>query len=373
MIGGNFFEEQAGQSEAKARIIQKYLWAWAKVILSQSQKIAYIDLFAGPGRYKDGASSTPLLVLETAIQDERIRKSLVTIFNDRDPEATSSLKKAIETLPGVESMAFKPIVDTQEVGDEIVKMFERMPLIPTLFFVDPWGYKGLSLRLINSVLKDWGCDCVFFFNYNRVNMGITNEAIRPHMEAIFGNLRLAKMNQEIANCATSEDRELYVVEKLCEALKESSQRELYVLPFRFRKSNYRTSHHLIFASKHFKGYDIMKGIMAKESSDQKDGVPSFEYSPAGPSYPILYLLSQPLEELKGMLATEYAGKSVSVENIYRQHSVGRPYVLKNYKDAIKEMEDAGIVSVKDPHGKKRRKGSLADRLIISFGQGGGGG
>ena len=252
-------------------------------------------------------------------------------------------------------------------------MFEQMRLIPTLFFVDPWGYKGLSLRLINSVLKDWGCDCVFFFNYNRVNMGITNEAIRPHMEAIFGNIRLAEMNQEISHCVTSEERELYVVEKLCEALKDSSQKELYVLPFRFRKPDHRTSHHLIFASKNFKGYDIMKGIMAKESSDQKDGVPSFEYSPAGPRFPILYLLTQPLEDLKGMLASEFAGKALSVEMIYRQHSVGRPYVLKNYKDAIKEMEDTGRVSVTDPLGKTRRKGSLADRLVITFGQDGGGG
>src|SRR5574341_704918 len=29
-----------------------------------------------------------------------------------------------------------------------VKKFEEMHLVPTLFFIDPWGYKGLSLRLI---------------------------------------------------------------------------------------------------------------------------------------------------------------------------------------------------------------------------------
>ena len=367
MVDKHFFTEQQDQSEAKARIVQKYLWAWANVMLSQNHvdKIAYIDLFAGPGRYEDGANSTPLLVLETAIKEDKIRRSLVTIFNDRDVVMTSKLKQAIKAMEGIDTLQHEPQVDTEEVGTEIVKMFEGMNLIPTLFFVDPWGYKGLSLRLINSVLKDWGCDCVFFFNYNRINMGITNTAIRPHMAALFGDKRLDEMNAEIPQY-TPEDRELYVVEKLCEALKESSAKDLFVLPFRFRKRDYRTSHHLIFASKHFRGYDIMKGIMANESSNQVDDVPSFEYSPAGPKFPILYLLSKPLEELKGMLREAFAGQTCSVKRVYEQHSVGTRFILKNYKAAMIEMEQAGEVSVSDPENKKRREGTLADRLLMTF-------
>ena len=367
MADRSFFKEQKDQSEAKARIVQKYLWAWANVILSQRHvdKIAYIDLFSGPGRYEDGASSTPLLVLETAIKEEKIRKSLVTIFNDRDNLNTSKLKKAVDALPGIDTLTYPPQIDTEEVGSEIVKMFEGMNIVPTLFFVDPWGYKGLSLRLINSVLKDWGCDCVFFFNYNRINMGISNLAIRHHMAAIFGEDRLDVMNAEIGQYS-ADDRELYVIEKLCEALKDSSAKDLFVLPFRFRKPDYRTSHHLIFASKHFRGYDIMKGIMAKESSSSVDGVPSFEYSPAGPKFPILYLLSKPLEELKGMLKAAFAGQTLAVTQLYEQHSVGTRFVLKNYKDAIRELEEAGEVSVSDPENKKRRTGTLADRLLITF-------
>ena len=32
-------------------------------------------------------------------------------------------------------------------------MFEKMSLVPTFFFIDPWGYKGLSLRLVNQSKK----------------------------------------------------------------------------------------------------------------------------------------------------------------------------------------------------------------------------
>src|SRR5271165_4458933 len=79
---GTFFDESTEQSRIKATIVRDYFWAWAKVILSTVAKrggrIAYIDLFAGRGRYKDGTKSTPLLVLETAIADPNMRGYLVT-------------------------------------------------------------------------------------------------------------------------------------------------------------------------------------------------------------------------------------------------------------------------------------------------------
>ena len=178
MAKQSFFDESTDQSQVKASIVSKYFWAWARVIGPSARKrgssLAYIDLFAGPGRYDDGTKSTPLLVLERAIADSQLADLLVTIFNDLDSTNTRSLETAIQELPGVERLRHRPAVYNEEVGEKIVAMFESMKLIPTLFFVDPWGYKGFSLRLINSVLQNWGCDCIFFFNYNRINMGLAN-------------------------------------------------------------------------------------------------------------------------------------------------------------------------------------------------------
>jgi three-Cys-motif partner protein len=152
-----FFNEQAEQSQVKTAIVATYFGHWAKVITGylkgqkKNTRIAYIDLFAGPGRYEDGAESTPLLILEQAVADPLLRDNLVTIFNDKDGDNSNRLQTEIDRLDGVKTLKFKPKVHRYEVGEEIVKMFETMRFIPTLFFVDPWGYKGLSLRLINSV------------------------------------------------------------------------------------------------------------------------------------------------------------------------------------------------------------------------------
>ncbi len=278
MCNPGFFEESKEQSRIKAEIVSKYFWVWAKVIVSASKgRIAYIDLFAGPGRYKDGTKSTPLLVLWKAVGDSDLRKRLVTLFNDKDSENVRSLQTAIESTPEFEQFENKPQVLNNEVGDEIVAEFESMNMIPSLFFVDPWGYKGLSLRLINSVLKNWGSDCIIFFNYNRINMGLNNEFVKEHMDALFGKARAERLRERLEPLSLRE-RELEIVEELAKALKEMGGK--YVLPFRFRdeKGN-RASHHLVFVSKHFKGYEIMKEVMAKESSTADQGVPSLEYNP----------------------------------------------------------------------------------------------
>jgi len=184
------------------------------------------------------------------------------------------LEKAIRELPGVETLKYKPQVKNEEVGEEIVKMFEEMSLDPTLFFVDPWGYKGLSLRLVNSVLKDWGCDCIFFFNYNRINMGLSNPMVKEHIDALFGEEQANRLRPRL-NGLSAPKRELMIVEELCQSIKAYGNR--YTLPFTFKDARgRRTSHHLIFISKNFRGYEIMKDIMARESSSQTQGVPSFE-------------------------------------------------------------------------------------------------
>lgn len=113
-----FFDESKEQSQIKTKIVSDYFFAWAKIItrVQHSDRIAYIDLFAGPGRYKDGTISTPLLVLQKAIQDSVIAQRLVTLFNDLDSDATQSLETAIKSVPGIDKLKYAPRVINQEVG-----------------------------------------------------------------------------------------------------------------------------------------------------------------------------------------------------------------------------------------------------------------
>ncbi|MEZ2233059.1 three-Cys-motif partner protein TcmP [Microcoleus sp.] len=356
MADNSFFDESRDNSLVKSAIVAKYFWAWAKVIIptakKKSNKIAYIDLFSGPGRYEDGSKSTPLLILERAIADPDMSQMLVTLFNDKDSNNTQSLDQAIKSIPDIGRLKHTPKVVNQEVGEEIVEAIQKINYVPTLFFIDPWGYKGLSLGLIGAVIKDWGCDCIFFFNYNRVNMGLPNVSVDKHMNSLFGQERANALREQL-KLKQPYERELVIVEAISQALKEIGGN--YVLPFCFKTdTGTRTSHHLIFVSKNVLGYSIMKEIMAKESSSTEQGVPLFEYNSATQYQPLLFELSRPLDDLENMLLNEFAGQTLTMEAIYNQHHVGKRYISKNYKEALRKLEQQGKIIV-DPPASKRRK------------------
>ena len=371
----DFFDEQAMQSRVKAEIVSKYFWAWAKVIIGFQkknpkfdQKIAYIDLFAGPGRYKNGKASTPIMVIEKAVNDYDLCERLVTILNDRDADCVENLKAEISNISGIEKLKFQPIIKNNVVGEQIAEIYEKKNLIPTLSFVDPWGYKGLSLKLVNSFLKDFGCDCIFFFNYNRINMGLRNPKVIEHINALFGEERADRLRERM-EAMEPQDREAEIVNELAIALQELGGK--FVLPFCFKDENGRkTSHHLIFVSKHIRGYNIMKRIMADYSSGNDQGVPSFHYSPPA-SFKQLFLFefSRPLDDLSDMLMHEYAGMTLRTGDLINEHNVGRPFIEPNYKDVLRELEETErIVAV--PTAKERRmsrgKRSFGDNVMVTF-------
>jgi three-Cys-motif partner protein len=372
-----FFDKQSTRSQVKARIAAKFFRAWASVVKPSAKKyaggrIAYIDLFAGPGRYTDDSKSTALLVIEQAIQDPELASMVVSILNDGDRNHSKALEKAICSLPGLEKLKYKPEIHNDEIGDQIVQSFESKHLVPTFFFVDPFGYKGLSRRLVNSVLKDWGCDCLFFFNYNRINMGLRNSRVEFHVNQLFGKTRADALRTRLADLPNDARRpamgESLILDAVTDALHEMGGK--FVLPFCFKdEAGTRTSHYLIFVSKDFKGYEIMKSIMAKESSTSDQGVPSFTFNPAQEVSPTLFPMSRPLDELQSMLLVDFQGRSVTMRQIYEEHSNGKRYITVNYKAALRILESAEMIEVVPlavQRPKRNGEVTFADTVRVKF-------
>ncbi len=366
MVTNQFFEESREQSVIKSEIVEKYFFAWAKIIIGNQKrfgndlKICYIDLFAGPGRYKDGQISTPFRVLSKAIKDKDLSKNLVTIFNDKDSKNAQTLEQTIKNIPDINKLRFEPQVWNREVGNKIAEQFESISKAPCLAFIDPWGYKGLSLKLVDAFLQDWGCDCIFFFNYARINAGLGNPYVKEHMQALFG-AKTKQLSKELKEMKPQE-REATIVNELVQSLQEFGHR--FVLPFCFKsKTGKRTKHHLILVTKAFRGYDVMKEIMVKSSSDSNQGVATFTFSLADSNKQrLLFDLNRPLDDLEKMLLKDYKGKKISTIKLYEEHSVNKPYIKKNYKDILRKMEDSGKIDVM---GRNSNRG-FADYLTIQF-------
>ncbi|MGO9118132.1 MAG: three-Cys-motif partner protein TcmP [Desulfomonilaceae bacterium] len=247
---------------------------------------------------------------------------------------------------------------------DLAEHFAKLKMIPTLLFLDPWGYKGLSLDLIHSVVKDWGSECIFFFNYRRVNAALDNPIFEKHVRAIFGKERATILRRTIETL-NPEERESAIMKALEEALTEEFGG--FVLPFKFPDElRSRTSHYLVHVTKDRKGYDIMKAIMGKLSLRNGQSIPSFQFGGLdGPEQTNLFESGESLKQLRTMLLEKFAGKTISMRDMFEQTSVGTRYIERNYKQVLLQLEDEGTI-LADPPKQKRPPGTFADHVEVTF-------
>jgi three-Cys-motif partner protein len=365
-----FFEERTEHSRTKAAIVGEYFRQWSAVLASNARRrgdcLQYIDLFAGPGVYEDGEESTPVLIVKTALE-RGLHDILHCRFNDADPVAAASLEKVLRAIPDVSRMRYPPQVYSSSVDQQVTELIERTHLPPTLSFLDPFGYKGLSNRLIQACLKDFGCECIFFFNYKRVNAGIQNDTVAEHIEALFEVSDVAALRGRLVGLPPRA-REAAVMGLLDETLKKRGHAQ-YVRHFTFvNDAGTRTMHRIVFATNNPLGAKIMKAVMAKASSWEERGVPSYTCgrTPEHILTPGLFdNLERPLAELEEMVLKTFAGRVVKAGEVHMGHGLDLAYTEQNYKTLLKRLEHEGRVRC-NPPAERRKANTMKDETLVEF-------
>jgi three-Cys-motif partner protein len=374
LIDTDFFDQPLDQSKVKSTIVTNFFTSWSKVMLGaaqhsgRSQRLAYYELFCGPGRYRDGAKSTPLMIMEQIIATSGLRENMEATFIDIDKTYIAALKAELEALPGYGTVRRPARLLCDEVNPQTEAIFTRSEPVPTLSFIDPFGYRGLSINLIHSISKTWGSDCIFFFNYRRVNAALNNDNFINHMGALFEADRAEIMRREVR--AMSPSRRLnYILSKLDEVLKKHGLRYNMIFKFSGDKSK-RTTHALVFVTKDIKGYKIMKDVMASASSTHsQDGVPSYEFCPeVRKAQPELDLVSE-VSKLAEQLACKYSGRRMIVQDVVDGEQPTR-FVDKNIKDALCMLEKSGCLTAVPPAASRWRAGRLTcgPKVLLTFAQ-----
>lgn len=362
-----FFESQSEQSRVKAKIVSDYFIRWSKVMVNNvkkydsyaTDKIIYLDLYSGPGSYDDGSFSTPILILNYALADADMRDHLLCIFNDADEESIKKLENKVVGLPNICDLKYAPKFFQGQVDSSIENWLKNTRMPPTLLFADPFGYKGVTLELINSVLKDFGGESIFFFNYNRTQSAIKNSKVEGHMDALFGKQRADKL-RELEN-GTGDQKEEEIINALVDALTEKYGRYYCLFRFPSLKKD-MTSHYLVYVTKGALGYEYMQDVMYK-NSDYIDsfGIASFKCEPS--VSPQLSFFN-PLQDLAAKLSRDFKGSKKILNSFWLEHSVGSRFIRKNYVEAVKLLGDQGLVSFEGSVPKQRSQ--CSDKTIICF-------
>jgi len=131
----------------------------------------------------------------------------------------------------------------------------------------------------------------------------------------------------------------------------------YTLPFKVSADErLQTTYYLIHATNHPKGCELMKEIMYKAGTAGR-------YGYLGPAEGQLTLMQcDGILELKEFLLNRFSKKTLSFKDIRYKTCMDTTFVIKHYRQAIKELENEGKILVKG----KGPRGGLPDEALIEF-------
>lgn len=151
------FEEFAEHTRLKHLILDKYLNAWARKLLlgTPARRIWFVDAFAGEGRDGKGNIGSPLIASRIA---EAVNREMETDFSrpgrlrvvaiEQDPGRYERLCRELEPYV-LQKLASAHHTTLPEVIDAFR---ERVREAPVLYFLDPFGMRGLIADLFPKLL-----------------------------------------------------------------------------------------------------------------------------------------------------------------------------------------------------------------------------
>jgi three-Cys-motif partner protein len=359
MTADTFFDHQSPESAAKTDIVANFFAAWLNIIGPSCRgPLGYMELYAGPGRFGDGATSTPLRVLETIVGSPHAARFRV-VLNEMDARAADLLKANVEQLPNISRLGQPPILTREEVDrDKAVGFLKYLGDFPSVLFVDPFGYKGVSSRLFAEYVGvGWGRDAVLFFNYKRINAALSNPEFTEHMGDVFGEKRAQALRAELAVLHPHE-REARVRAAMEETLHAAGVKFIHRYDFEKRHDS------LFFMSQNEKGLRTMKNIMKTRSTSSESGVPSFSFSRTREKqFDLFGSARTPIDDLRDDLLARFAGRTMTFDEIFREHHPGTNYVDANYRHVLLSLEEGGFV-VTEP--RNRRQGTFGPNVRVTF-------
>lgn len=359
--------EYQEHTRVKHILLKKYLTAWIPILGKWNPKICYFDGFAGRGEYTDGTLGSPLIALKVADELSQYFGELTCFFIEKDPENFRNLEKVLERdQPKLGSrQKINIIKENEEFANVINGIFEYLEreksiLVPSFFFVDPFGFSGIPFTAIRKILENPRTEVFFTFMVRDVARFIQLPELEDILNKLFGTDKWRNI------LTSSYRRELALINLYREQLHEAANVK-YSWPFRVCTSKrVQTLYYLLHATNNFKGHSIMKHIMFNQSAEG-----NFAY--LGPqditvrTQTRLFDINS-IQDLKQYLLDRFKGKSVSYEDIQVQVCTPwytePPYIDKHYREVLKELEKEGKIKIDRITSRTQR--GLSGRDVITF-------
>ena len=329
-----------------------------------SQKVIYIDGFAGPGVYTKGEFGSPIIALNCLInhsQDlcNQTKTEFIFLFIESDEMRAGILKEVIATVFPKTPNNVKIYVkhanferEMEGILDELEK--NQANLAPTFAFIDPFGYSGLPLHLIKRILAYPQCEVFINFAYNSINRFLDMVDTRQDLlDNLFGTTEW----QQIRDIEDPDEKNSKLTTLYMQRLQTSSK---FVTSFEMLNSTNNIAYYLYFGTNHIRGFEQMKQAMWKV--DPRGSYRFSDTTDAGTKYLLSFGGDTRLHDQAEAIFSQFKGRTASDSQI-KYFCMAHPVFPTLWKGSLKILEDEGKLTVTTP---RKRKGTFPNGCVICF-------
>lgn len=321
-------------TRAKHEILRRYLDAWYSILgASQAEQLLIVDGFAGRGKYNGGEAGSPALIHDAAVRavGRGVAQKITIACSEATPGNYECLKGVVAELPecpGVEVRAReRTFSDAASPLAEWLAHQKRR--VPTFVFVDPFGFTGVPLELIRALMAVEHVEVLLTFMARDMSRFLTLETVEETLNEFFGGE---------AWCACIDPDEHARTECLLLSYQEVVRPDiaLYATPFRVFEDERQTPlYYLIHLTNHPLGMRRMKEAMVAQSAEM-----TFWPITLRPKDQLALDVREgkPWPSLQKHLLDEYAGRSLSFEELLNEDYSNGVWVESQYRAAILDLE-----------------------------------
>lgn len=328
-----------GQTRLKHYVLNAYLDRWSRVLIQSGQKrLWFVDAFAGRGRDNEHNPGSPIIARNIAkkIEDEFPGAEIRIVAIEADPNNFRELELNLADDCGPNGCAtlFEGTLD-----DHIETVMLMLGTDPALFFLDPWGVKGLSATVTERLLNGDKREVLVLFDDDGAARVHASAKAQPKDKkkptqsmSLFGDDDLpeqppAKREQSPESRARSAKateaviREVFGVrwprvEARIHGLTGVARRDAlldeyidllsdlkatHVLPFSVRDGDDKHHYYLVHASQHRKAFTVMKDAI-RRALNQRDDEPGVRRN-------LFFQTAADVGQAVGMIERHFAGQS----------------------------------------------------------------
>ena len=343
-------------TRAKHEILRRYLGAWFPILSKYNGRIIYMDGFSGPGEYSQGEPGSPIIALDVANSyGNRLTREVVFFFVDEQEDRIEHLTNIIGQKNYPTNLKVYTYHD--EFHRRLGAILDRTQIAPTFAFIDPFGFSGVPMSLIEKLIGQPKTEVFITFMGSYVNRFLENEKVISHIIELFGTDEVLKIPSTSINRA-NELRELYQIQ-----LQKSAR---FIRYFQMKDRHNKPIYDLFFAGNNDLGHYRMKDAMWKVDPDGE-----FSFSDSTNSNQLVLFSAEDtyIPQLLDNICQHFgSGRPVTTKAILKWVRDDTPYLESHMRKAMRLGEEQGriLVTERKLDGKPRRKGSFPEGVIVRF-------